>query len=163
MNLQQQLFLSQARSDFEVFLALDERESLPPCHALHYLQMTTEMLGKSFHWRTGSSTGSHRAFVQFLRSLATNSAAKQAMDYGGRDAAWQSFIRSMIPLAQTIEDLAPALAGDGPNPEYPWPRNMPLVAPIDHAFPIWSTLNDPKGQRFLGLLTSLLDDAESYL
>jgi len=47
---------------------------------------------------------------------------------------------SGITLAEGVEDLAPAIAQDGPNPEYPWPRAIPEVAPAEHEFDLWLTL-----------------------
>ncbi|HET6246405.1 MAG TPA: hypothetical protein VFE47_01805 [Tepidisphaeraceae bacterium] len=71
MNTQQRLFLVQGQSSFVVFIFLRKNPAVAPCHALHYLQMSTEL-------------------------------------------------------------LAPTLAVDGPNPEYPWPRSMPKIAPVEH-------------------------------
>ncbi len=39
--------LTQARSDFEMLQTLS-RQQAPPCHQLHYLQMSTEKLAKGF-------------------------------------------------------------------------------------------------------------------
>jgi hypothetical protein len=43
----QRLFLIQARTDFAVFELLWDHPDLPTCHALHHLQMATEMHGKA--------------------------------------------------------------------------------------------------------------------
>lgn len=164
MNEQQRLFLAQARSDFAVFELLRKQTTLPDCHALHYLQMTTEMLGKAHAWGSGPNPGTHRAIVRFLRSLSTNRMAQQRLGYGGRNEAWSSRIRSSIPLAESVEDLAPALAQEGPNPEYPWPRADPQNAPAEQTFGIWAELRDTsKGRQFLELLGALFATAEAYL
>jgi hypothetical protein len=66
----QRLFLLQARSDFDVFEFLREhcrKGDFPACHALHYLQMATELLGKAHAWKRGPPRQTHRAFVRFLR------------------------------------------------------------------------------------------------
>ena len=39
-----------------------------------------------------------------------------------------------------LERLAPALANDGPNPEYPWPRRDPQHTPIEYDFEVWKHL-----------------------
>jgi len=65
----QRLFLAQARADFVVFRLLQARAELPACHALHYLQMATELLGKAHAWRRAPQPMTHVAFVPFLRSL----------------------------------------------------------------------------------------------
>lgn len=126
--------------------------------------MTTEMLGKAHVWRGGAPPGTHRAIVGFLRSLSTNRAVQQQLGFRGKNEAWSSLFRSSIPLAERIEDLAPALAQEGPNPEYPWPRADPGIAPAEHAFGIWTELRDTsKGHQFLGLLDKLFATAEAYL
>lgn len=164
MNAQQRLFLTQAKSDFAVFELLRKQATLPECHALDYLQMTTEMLGKAHAWGSGPNPGTHRAIVRFLRSLSTNRMAQQQLGYEGKNQAWSLRIRSSIPLAERIEDLAPALAQEGPNPEYPWPRVDPQTAPAEHRFGIWEHLRDtPKGRQFLELLGALFATAGAYL
>ena len=134
MNKPQRLFLAQARSDFAVFELLRKQATLPECHALHSLQMTTEMLGKAHAWGSGPNPQTHRAIVRFPRSLSTNQMPQQQLGSVGKNDAWSSLIRSSIPLAERIEDLAPALAQEGPNPEYPWPRANPHTAPAEHPF-----------------------------
>ncbi|MGO9471057.1 MAG: hypothetical protein ACLQVF_43755 [Isosphaeraceae bacterium] len=42
-------------SDFAVFELLRKHSDLPACHALHYLQMATEMLGKAKACKYGRS------------------------------------------------------------------------------------------------------------
>ncbi len=164
MNPQQRMFLAQARSDFAVFELLRKEPTLPKCHSLHYLQMTTEMLGKAYAWKNGPMPGTHRALVRFLRSLSTNRMAQQQLGYDGRNEAWAARIRSSIPLAERIEDLAPAIAQDGPNPEYPWPRALPQIIPAEHPFEVWSELRDTtKGRQFLDLLADLFAVADAYL
>ena len=68
MTEYQRLFLVQARTDFAVFELLRRQSDLPECHALHYLQMATELLGKAHAWKHGPRTNTHRAFVGFLRA-----------------------------------------------------------------------------------------------
>ena len=164
MNGPQRLFLAQARSDFAVFELLRKQATLPPCHALHYLQMATELLGKAHAWGSAPNPGTHRAIVRFLRSLSTNRMAQNQLGYGGKNEAWASRIRSSIPLAEMIEDLAPAFALEGPNPEYPWPRANPGHAPAEEEFEIWLELRDTsRGRQFLELLHALFVAAEAYL
>ena len=159
MTEQQRLFLVQARTDFAVFKLLESQRDLPGCHALHYLQMATEMLGKT-RLGTGSSS-SHIALVPFLKSMQTNREAQRQLGYSGRNENWQHTIRKSIQLAEQIQVLAPKLAGDGPNPEYPWPRENPHVAPAEYRFPIWIELQS--NTRFLNLMQRLLESAEAFL
>jgi len=53
MTEHQRLFLVQARTDFAVFELFRRDVKWPSCHALHYLQMATELLGKGGPSDTG--------------------------------------------------------------------------------------------------------------
>jgi len=161
----QRLFLVQARSDLAVFNLLRNQRDLPACHALHYLQMATEMLGKAHAWKHGRApANTHRAFVGCLRSLASNRQTQKQLGYGRRNENWEHLIRKSVPLAEQIEDLAPALSPDTPNPEYPWPRAAPHTAPAEHTFGIWQDLEDtPVGHRFRKLMGDLFALAEVFL
>lgn len=164
MTEYQRLFLVQALTDFKVFELLQQHPELPPCHALHYLQMATELLGKARVWRQGSPANSHRAFVGFLRSLWSNRQAQRQLGFEGRNENWKHLIRKSVPLAERIEDLAPSLSPDAPNPEYPWPRHAPEAAPAEHNFDIWEALQKTtEGRRFLFLLRRLFAVADAYL
>ncbi len=164
MTEYQRLFLVQARTDFVVFELFRRNAELPPCHALHYLQMATEMLGKAHAWKHGPRANTHRAFVGFLRSLSTNRQAQGHLGFGGRNENWEHLIRKSVPLAERIEDLAPALSPDAPNPEYPWPRHAPRTAPVEHTFEIWQELQETAaGRQFLHLTSRLVAIAHAYL
>jgi hypothetical protein len=164
MTEYQRLFLVQARTDFAVFELLRRQADLPACHALHYLQMATELLGKAHAWKHGPRTSTHRAFVGFLRSLSTNRKAQKQLGFEGRNENWEHLIRKSVPLAERVEDLAPALALDSPNPEYPWPREAPQVAPAEHAFEIWQELQETAaGRQFLAIVSRLFAAAEAFL
>lgn len=62
----------------------------------------------------------------------------------------------MLPLVYLIERSAPGLAGDGPNPEYPWPRDMPETAPVDYDFPVMRELGTARGRQLVELIGRLL-------
>jgi hypothetical protein len=158
------LFLVQARADYEVFALLRGRSDLPICHALHYLQMATEMLGKAHAWEHGPPGNTHRAFVGFLRSLRSNRDAQGQFGFHGQNENWRHVIRRSIPLVEAIEDLAPALTPDGPNAEYPWPRAAPHTAPAEYSFAIWRELRKTAmGLQFLDLTERLFAVAERFL
>jgi len=160
----QRLFLVQARADFALFELLGKRKKLPACHRLHALQMATELLGKAHAWKHGPNAASHRAFVGFLRSLRSNRRAQTALGYARKNDQWVNLIRKSIPAAEGIESLAPALTPDGPNPEYPWPRAEPQIAPAEHDFQIWHYLEATNpGRQFLEFLSQLFASAESFL
>ena len=88
----QRLFLVQARSDYRVFELLwnDWKESrLPPCHALHYLQMATEKFAKAKAWKHGSVSKTHVAFKGFLAGLHSNREAQKHLGYEGKNSNWK--------------------------------------------------------------------------
>src|SRR4051794_31891566 len=164
MTEHQRLFLVQARTNFTVFELFRKDPKLPPCHALHYLQMATEMLGKARAWGHGPPRSTHRAFVGFLRSLSANRRAQTQLGFEGQNESWRHLIRKSVPLAERIENLAPALCNDGPNPEYPWPSAAPETAPAEHTFEIWQELQETAaGRQFLSLLGGLFAVAEAFL
>jgi hypothetical protein len=163
MTEHQRLFLVQARTDFMVFELFRKDSKLPPCHALHYLQMATEMLGKARAWKHGPPRSTHRAFVGFLRSLSTNRQAQNQLGFGKQNESWTHLIRKSVPLAERIENLAPALCDNGPNPEYPWPSAAPQAAPVEHPFETWQELQTAAGRQFLSLVRHLFATAEAFL
>ncbi|MBL8795147.1 MAG: hypothetical protein JNM56_14655 [Planctomycetia bacterium] len=126
--------------------------------------MATELLGKAHAWKHGPHANTHRAFVSFLRGISTNRKAQKQLGFEGRNENWTHLIRKCVPLAERIEDLAPALALDGPNPEYPWPRLDPRVAPAEHSFEVWQELQGTgAGRQFLNLVEQLFAAAETFL
>jgi hypothetical protein len=164
MNEPQRLFLVQARTDIAVFKLLKDSSDFPVCHALHYLQMATEMFGKALAWKQGPRANTHMAFVGFLRSLSTNRQAQQQLGYERRTEQWIQVIRKSLPLAKRVEDLAPTISPDAPNPEYPWPRAVPHTAPAEYTFSIWSDLQETAaGQQFLSLVDQLFSVAAAFL
>jgi len=164
MTEYQRLFLVQARSDFAVFELLRRDPNLPRCHALHYLQMSTELLAKAHAWRNPPRPYTHSGFVSFLRSLSTNRDAQDRLGLKGKNDNWMQWIRKSASVAARIEALAPSLAGDAPNPEYPWPRAAPQAAPAEYSFPIWQELQETVGGRkFLDLIARLLLAADAFL
>src|SRR4051794_28312263 len=131
MNEQQRLYLVQARSDWKM-LHLLNREAV--CHRLHYLQMAAEKLGKAYFWRgPGVVNLGHAAFSRFVRAIATNHRVATLIGFPTL-ISFGEWCNDVSDLAYELERLAPALANDGPNPEYPWPRANPTHAPVEYAF-----------------------------
>jgi hypothetical protein len=149
MNSYQKIWWQQAKSDHEAFMLI-RSSGIAHCHSLHYLQMVTEKLAKAYFWRSGLPPPQrHSGFPTFLRFLgqirATDRDRIASLFTFKRFTDFQNWIRSVIPIAHDIERLAPALANDGPNPEYPWPHLKPEFVPVDHRFAIWSILASGKG------------------
>ena len=166
MTEHQRLFLVQADSNFRAYKLFRGQEtlSLHSCHILYYLQMAMELLGKAHAWKQGPTRKTHRAFVNFLRSLSFNRKAQKKLGYAGKIEMWEHKLRKSVSLAQAIENLAPANAGEGPNHEYPWPPDTPTGAPVEFEFPVWTELTEKAhGHDFLALVEHLFSAAETYL
>lgn len=158
LNGQQQLFLDQARSDYETFRFLNRRNA---CHRLHYLQMCTEKLAKVYFWRHGYFPGfGHHKFDPFLRDLEVERAADLHLMFGYRDPRrFQLQWTGIKDLAKRIQNLAPAGGNDGPNPEYPWPPRLPTKSPLVDLLSEWQAWNDSLAGRRLGyFVENLLRD-----
>jgi hypothetical protein len=164
MREEQRLFLVQAKSAYAVFRLLSADQSLHHCHALHYLQMATELLGKANAWKSGPIGRSHKALVSFLRGLSSNTKAQRQLGYEGQDENWKHTIRKITPIADNLQRMAPSLANDGPNPEYPWPADAPRATPVEYAFPIWEELTETSyGRTLISLIHHLFAVAEEYM
>lgn len=160
MNEQQHAFLAQAASDYKIVGTLKDEA---PCHQLHHFQMCIEKLGKAYFKRHTATTvdGSHAFFVKFLRVIATNRAAREGLGFARREA-FEGHIRGLLPLAYDLERLSPALAGEGPNPEHPFPRSNPTIAPVDHDFQVWQALQTAQGKRLQKLISELLNHFQEW-
>ena len=153
MNTCQELWWQQAKSDHDAFLLL-RREGMAQCHSLHYVQMATEKIAKAYFWRSGSPPPrSHAGFVQFLRFLGhirKNDRERIANLFSfKRFRDFQNWIRAVMEIAYDLERLAPDLAKDGPNPEYPWPHAEPKTAPANYSFPVWASLMSGQGRDLM--------------
>ena len=153
MNEQQRLYLVQARSEWGVFHLL-KRQAV--CHRLHYLQMVTEKLGKAFFWKgPGAENLGHAAFSRFVRAIAANRRVAEIIGFSDI-ISFREWCNDVSHLAYALERLAPAIANDGPNPEYPWPRAEPRHAPVEHQFEIWEELNTRNGHCLWRLIQQVL-------
>src|SRR3954463_7817142 len=143
MNNAQELWWRQAQSDQTLFVQL-RRAGAHECHLLHYLQMATEKLSKAYLWRSGHAPPrSHTGFVRFLRALLDRRAdldrIATVLGFRRREDL-DTWVRSVQVLAYSLQNIAPAEAGNGPNPEYPWPHEAPANCPIGHTFALWEQL-----------------------
>lgn len=167
MNEYQRVWWEQTRSDAWVLNAL-HRAKAAPCHQLHYIQMVTEKLGKAYFWRAKKPPRkSHAVFVKFLQSLSARSAGdvERIADLLGfpRGSAFDAWVTAVTPLAHEVERLAPDLAGDGPNPEYPWPPNSPTEHPAGYEFPVWKQLTETgRGRQLLKVLDAAVREFPRY-
>lgn len=150
-------YLEQARSDWDVYNIL-ARASLHDCHILHYIQMTTEKLGKAFLLAGGIDINvvnrSHVAFTRFIRIAARNHNLQKELGMSGQQL--RAHFNNLLPIASKIERLAPALARGGPNTEYPWeapPGNINV--PALYEFPVNLRLSSIR--HLLKLIKTILD------
>ena len=156
MNSYQELWWQQATSDHDAF-ALLRGQGIAQCHSLHYLQMATEKLAKAYFWRSGnpppkSHTGL-RQFLKFLGHIGQRDRDRIANLFSfNRFTDFQNWIRAVQPIAYDLEHLAPDLANDGPNPEYPWPHAEPQNAPVNFNFPVWASLTSGQGRDLMRVI-----------
>lgn len=166
MNQAQELWWSQARSDHAVFVQL-RRAGVHECHLLHYLQMATEKLSKAYLWRSGHAPPRvHTGFVRFLRALLDRRAEldRISAELGfGRREDLDHWVRNVLALAYSLQNIAPAEAGNGPNPEYPWPHEAPANCPIRHTFTLWYQLsNTGQGRQLMEVIERAIARFDKY-
>jgi len=144
-------FLKQTRADWETYQRIDD-PTWPACHRLHLLQMAAEKLGKALLVAGDMSleriTHTHAAFVKFLRVALNNHNLQKGL--GMTYSQLKAHFTRLLPIANEIEVLAPTLAQDGPNPEYPWPdKTGHILVPVDYSFPLMKLLQSPQGAQLL--------------
>jgi hypothetical protein len=108
----------------------------------------------------------HTGFGRFLKALATRR-ADQPRIAGvlgfGRPEDLKHWVTQVLPLAYSLQNIAPAEAGNGPNPEYPWPHEAPAHCPVGHAFPLWSQLSETgQGRKLLELIQRAVERFDQY-
>ena len=153
-------YLEQARTDWRMW-RLIRNQKLPDCHALHYLQMTCEKLGKAFLIAGRSITSdqarnSHVAFKRFLQVASRNPALQRLLEMSA--SQFRAHVHKLLPIADAIERLAPALSHDGPNTEYPWESpNRQIHAPVRYDLPILLDLREPTGMNLQKIIDLVQD------
>ena len=135
----------------------------PACLWLHFLQMATEKLGKALLFAGQAKmerlTRSHAAFVKFMQ-VASNNGNLQA-SLGMTHLQLRAHFMRLLPLAYEIESLAPALAQDGPNPEYPWRDKLGRIqVPGEYDFPLIKSLQTSHGVTLLKHIENFIAEFE---
>jgi hypothetical protein len=156
MNGYQKVWWRQAQSDHDVFILI-RGKGVAQCHSLHHLQMLTEKIAKAYFWRSGHAPSrTHAGFTQFLRFLGQTRPSDRERVANlftfKQFADFQKWIKAVLPIAYELERLAPALANNGPNPEYPWPHDQPEYAPASYNFAIWSSLASGRGRDLMRII-----------
>jgi len=158
-------YLEQARSDWATYQVI-VKNTCAACHELHYLQMTTEKLGKAALLRSGTVSvdrlgRTHKAFVSFLQLAARNHNLQRGFSMRGQQL--RLHIQGVLPIAHQIERLAPTLSQDGPNAEYPWKTpSGEVLAPACYVFPVAEELRGPEGRKLLKLIQIILNRFDVY-
>lgn len=148
-------YLEQARSDWQLWQLIRDNKQ-PGCHQLHYLQMSCEKLGKAFLIAGKlisfeQAQSSHLAFKRFLQVASRNPALQRLLEMSS--SQFRAHIKTLLPLAEDLERLTPALAQDGPNVEYPWESPDRIVQiPVNYSFPILRVLSEPAGSNLLKIV-----------
>ena len=150
------------------FPSAASRWRAPPCHLLHYLQMATEKLSKAYLWRSGKPPPkSHTGFVRFLKALLIRRSAELAwisktLEFE-RPEYLEKWTASVQPLAYTLQNMAPAEARNGPNPEYPWPHEAPVHCPATHSFTLWDVLSSSgQGRKLVDFIGRAIRRFDTY-
>jgi hypothetical protein len=149
-----QAFKRQAESDYDVFVLLNKVEHLPVSHSLHYLQMTSEKIAKSFQCADDKRPPlKHSVLKTFMVSLKATPAVRNYLGYKGKEEAFGNFLRTMSSVADRIEKLAPSGQDvNSPNCEYPWQSRanpLDIVAPVDYSFKEYM-IEYNKYEKFIG-------------
>ena len=130
--------------------------------------MITEKLSKAYFWRSGAPPKKiHTGFGLFMRLLLQVPQSQRqriaAIFALGRFEDFQNWARLALNFVYAIERLAPALANDGPNPEYPWPHASPQFVPATFDFDVWRQLTDTgRGRQLIQVIQSALEQFPVY-
>lgn len=112
---------------------------MPACHWIHFLQMATEKMARAHAMDPNSNeqpARTHGGFFLLIRTGLANERWQGRLGYAGQSKQYKAILKRLRPLAQQTENMAPALAEDRPNPEYPWESPQAKVtAPADYGFP----------------------------
>jgi hypothetical protein len=124
--------------------------------------MATEKISKAYLWRTGAApTKNHTGLVRILKALLNRDAPDRrriAKCLGfARADDFAKWVAGNLKLAYELQNLAPAEANDGPNPEYPWPHETPRECPDEFEFLLWNEFSTKgKGRKFLEAVDRLI-------
>ncbi len=157
-------FIAQSRSDWSVYRHLIERLEFPVCHGLHYLQMACEKLAKAYRLRDSKAevdalVSRHTGFARFVGPFLSTVLKDE---YRGKEAQLRGLIKCHRLIAREIEKLAPAIDRTTvpENTEYPWERDVEVIAPCRYAFPSLQLLTQPGGRAFLNLVERAISHFE---
>lgn len=151
-------FLRQAKSDYEVYCTLGQSK-VALCHRLHYLQMASEKLAKSFMCQGAQrpSKLTHYVLLRFLQLTRSQKNVSRLLNT--KHSVYCSQINSLLDVAKRVENLAPAGGDFGKlNPEYPWEDVSGTVqTPVEYAYSEFSPTDLAKLQTLISNLFRIAD------
>jgi len=126
--------------------------------------MTAEKVAKGFQTAPGAApiARSHVAFVSFVRAAGNMPQIQHACKIGSR-RQFSAYVQSLLPLASVLERLAPALAGDGRNAEYPWEHDGQVTAPVEEGFLDLNVRRDPRAIKLMQFISCCVDAAREEM
>ena len=75
----------------------------------------------------------------------------------------EKWVSSVKKLAADLQNIAPAEAENGPNPEYPWPHEKPVHYPAGHKFALWNELsNTGQGRKLMEFVRHAISRFDQY-
>lgn len=168
MNKAQEPWWKQSHSDWNAYDVMQKIGSFAECHKLQFLQMASEKISKAYLLRTFQPKRSHAGFGKFLRLLVQSSSSVDLQRIAqihqfNHIQSFEQWIQSVRPLADDLEKLAPALAQDGPNPEYPLPHDAPMNSPAIFDFPILKRLETSEGRSLLRFMKASIERFPEYV
>jgi hypothetical protein len=147
-------YITQARSDWNLFELLRGTSEVAACHHLHYLQMACEKLAKAYRFRDTSTPPSslltqHVGFAKFINSFLLSPRMRERFD--GKHEQLRVIQKECNRIAREVEQLAPAVdRGNSPqNAEYPWRHEDRIITPCHYDYPKLSLLRERGGRAFL--------------
>ena len=130
--------------------------------------MATEKLSKAYFWRSAKAPPkTHTGFFRFLKALLGRPAGElklisKALGFD-RTKDMEQWVANVQQLAYALQNIAPAEAGNGPNPEYPWPHEAPMNCPASHKFALWAQLlNSGQGRNLMQIIERAITRFEAY-
>jgi hypothetical protein len=138
--------------------------SLPRCHALHYLQMTTEKLSKAYRLTgelgaTPENVRGHTRVEAFVLILFRSPKSLDRLRLHQHTVRHER--KKFVATALEVEKLAPAADPQSQprNAEYPWEVGGSVRIPADEAFADLD-LQSREMIRFLKLVRLAVEDFE---
>lgn len=132
------------------------------CHVFHYLQMTLEKLSKGYRILPGGDDlpHTHKGASHFIRLIRPVNSVNRPLHafFNMPPSQIRSYLSSLLPTVNALERLAPALALNSANAEYPWalPDGTRAIAPVDYEFND-RNLSAPRISKLMTFLNTLFD------